>query len=278
VAIFLSLLAALAFGSSDFAAGLGGRRIGAGKVALIVQILSLVAALVAIPVYSGQGPGVYVLGWGLLAGVGSALGTLALYRGFVIGQMSVVAPLSAVMAAAVPVLVGLVLGEQLSILAGIGLLIAFPAIALVSWRRDETAAAGARRGVLEGIASGVGFALIYIGLDQAGTESGAWPVVSEMVLSSLIVLPFAWLERDLQRASAASVLLTGVAGLLGGAANILFLAAAGLGRLSIVAVLTSLYPGVTVILARVILREYWTRTQAAGLGASVVAVALITLG
>ncbi len=277
MAVLLSLLAALAWGSSDFAAGVSGRQIGAGLAALIVQLVALAVALVGVAFYSGAGPTAAVLSWGLAAGVGNAIGTLAIYRGFAVGQMSVVAPLSAVVAAVLPAIVGLALGERLSWLAVAGLITAIPAIGLVAWQRDPHVEPGTRSGVIEDALSGAGFALLMIGLSQA-RGAGAWPLVPGLALASLLVLPFGWRDRHQFRAVHPALWLVIAAGILGGLAELLFLVALGYGQLSIVAVLTALYPAATVLLARFVLGERWNTAQAVGLMVAALAVALITVG
>src|SRR5699024_8050568 len=112
------------------------------------------------------------------SGVGNALGTYAIYRGFAVGRMSVVATLSAVIAAVAPVIVGVVLGERLSSIAIVGIAIAVPWITLVSWQGRSGGDRPAAAGALDGVLSGAGFALLFIALDRAGTRSGAWPLVA----------------------------------------------------------------------------------------------------
>jgi drug/metabolite transporter (DMT)-like permease len=276
VGVVLGLLAALAYGSSDFVAGVGGRRSSVGRVILIGQPFGLLAAAVALAPYSGAGPTQAALLWGALSGVGSGLGTISLYQGLVVGRMGVVAPLSAVLTAALPAVVGLATGERLSAVASAGLGVAVPAVALVSWqpRSSEGPASGVRFGVL----AGCGFALLFVALDRAGTHAGAWPLLPGQAVAFLVVLPLALrlLDPAAQWRRAAG---PGVAsGILGGTANLLFLAATGVGQLAVVAVLTALYPAVTVVLARGLLGERWTRPQTAGLIAAAVAVAAISAG
>jgi drug/metabolite transporter (DMT)-like permease len=275
MAVLLSLLAAVAYGGSDFAAGLGSRRIGASAVAAGVQLLSLMTVAIALSLFSGAGPTWAPIGWGALSGVGNALGTLTLYRGFAIGRMSVVATLSAVVTALAPVLVGVALGDRLSGLAVAGIVIAIPSIALVSWQKQEAGDAG-RAGAVEGALSGVGFALLFIALDQAGTGSGAWPLVIGQATAFLLLIPLALKKTAVVKAWRSAALPVLLGGLLGGVSNLLFLAATGVGQLAVVAVLTSLYPAATILLARIFLNERWTRVQAVGLCCAAVAVALIS--
>jgi drug/metabolite transporter (DMT)-like permease len=274
--VVLGLLAALAYGCSDFIAGVGGRRSSVGRVILTGQPFGLVAAAVALAPFHGTGPSTAALLWGALSGVGSGIGTISLYQGLVVGRMGVVAPLSAVLTAALPAVVGLATGERLSAVAAVGLAVAVPAVALVSWqpRGGEGSASGVRFGVV----AGCGFALLFIALDRAGTQAGAWPLLPGQAVAFLVILPLALRLLDpaarWRRAAGPGV----VSGVLGGTANLLFLAATGAGRLAVVAVLTALYPAVTILLARGLLDERWTRSQAAGLIAAGIAVGLISAG
>lgn len=273
----LALLAALAYGTSDFAAGVASRRVSAGPVTATVQACGLAAAAVAVLLFPGAGPVAAALGWGAASGIGSAIGTLSLYQGLSAGPMSVVAAVSSVLTAAIPAAIGVALGERLSVPAGAGIGIAVLAIGLVSWQRDDGEGRRVRAGLGYGVLAGMGFALLLIALDRAGTRSGAWPLVPGQAVSLLLVLPFARGIRALGTARRPAALTIG-AGLLGGTANLIYLAATGRGQLAIVAVLTALYPAVTVLLARACLAERWTRLQALGLVTAAAAVILLRLG
>lgn len=275
MAVILALLSAVAYGSSDFIAGAGGRRARVGIIALIVQVAGLATTLLTLVFFAGNGPDVRPLAWGAVSGVGSGLGTATLYRGLAVGRMSVVASLSAVTAALVPAVVGLALGEPLTAVALAGVIIAVPATAMVSWQRGNDRG---RSGVAYGLAAGFGFALLFIALDQAGTSAGAWPLVPLQAVAAMIVAPLA-IRESAGRTSWRSATRAGLsAGVIGGAANLLFLAASGTGQLALVAVIASLYPTVTVLLARLVLHERWSRAQAVGLGLAAMAIALIAVG
>jgi drug/metabolite transporter (DMT)-like permease len=278
MAVLLGLLAALAYGSSDFAAGLASRRLSAGPVSIVTQTLGLLTTAGAVLIFPGAGPSTTTLAWGAVSGIGSALGTLSLYHGLAIARMSVVAPIAAVLTAAVPVLVGVALGNHLSTVSIAGIVLAIPAIALVSRQPPRYDSLRARAGVIYGTLAGLGFALLFIALDQAGTRNGAWPLLPGQAISLLLIAPFAY--RGLQttdRPHLDTAALTVTAGVTSATANLLFLAATGHGQLSIVAVLTALYPAVTVLLARALLSERWTRPQVTGLLLSAAAIALITI-
>jgi drug/metabolite transporter (DMT)-like permease len=191
--------------------------------------------------------------------------------------MSVVATLSGLIAAVIPAIVGLALGDGLGALTALGIVVAIPAIGLVSWHPG--AAGGSGSGARWGILAGLGFALLFIALDRAGTDSGAWPLLAGEAVCVAVVAP--WAASSLPAAARSlrrPVLVAVAAGFLAAIANLLFLAATGRGELAVVAVLTSLYPGFTVILARIVLAERWSRLQAFGLLAALVAVVLVSVG
>lgn len=277
--VLLGMIAAVCYGTSDFIAGVGGRRGQPSAVTLIAQPFGLLAAVIALLALSAHSPSTAALWWGALSGVGSGAGTIALYRGLATAQMSIVAPLSAVLAAALPALAGLLLGERLSIVAWVGIGVALPAVLLVSLH-PGTGHGSRRAGIGYGLCAGVGFAVLFIALARAGTHAGAWPLIPGQVVAVVIVIgvgmgsalrpgPADW---------ATSWRHGVVAGVLAGLANLVYLAATGQGQLAIVAVLTALYPVITVLLARIFERERWGRLQAAGLVIAALAVALISIG
>jgi uncharacterized membrane protein len=277
VGVLLGLLSALAYGSSDFAAGVGGRRSDPNAVTVLAQPWGLVAAIVAVVVMQPPAPTVTSMVWGAISGIGTAVGTLALYRGLAVARMSVVAPVSAVLAAALPALVGIVTGDRLSWIGWTGIVLVLPAIALVS-RHEDPADKGKPSGVLEGSVAGAGFALLFIGLDRAGTDAGSWPLVAGQAVGVLLLGAATLWVRPPRDAWGAAMVPAVITGVLGGAANLLFVAATGAGQLAVVAVITSLYPAITIVLARVVLSERWSRAQATGLVVAAAGVAAITLG
>jgi drug/metabolite transporter (DMT)-like permease len=279
VGVLLGLLAAVCYGSSDFTAGVGGRRSDPAAVTAIAQPFGLIAAAVAVLALSARSPTPHALWWGALSGVGSAVGTVSLYRGLAVARMSVVAPLSAVLSAALPALAGLLLGQQLTALAWAGIVIAMPALALVSVQPGGRH--GSRRaGIVTGLLAGAGFALLFIALDRAGTSAGAWPLLPGQAVAAVLVLAWAVSGRNRPGRTAWSrTWRIGVAtGVLSGVANLLYLAATGAGQLAVVAVVTALYPTVTILLARLTIHERWSRLQIIGMIAAAVAVAAISIG
>jgi uncharacterized membrane protein len=275
MAIVFALISALGYGTGDFCAGLAGRRWSSAAVSGAVLGVECLCAALGVILFGGSGPSAHALGWGALGGLGGLCGTLALYRGLARGSMTVVATLSAVLTAVLPVLVGLALGDSLSAVAAAGIVIAIPAVGLVSWTPNGSAGtAGARYGLL----AGLGFALQFIALDRAGTHAGAWPVLAAQAVGLIVCGPLATRTLAAGGHGSRQLALVGAAGVLTGGAALFYLAATGRGELSIVAVIASLYPAFTIVLARILLSERWSRNQLAGLLVAAAAIVLVSVG
>ena len=290
--VLLALSSALCYGTGDFLGGEGSRRSSPAQMSLLVQSTGLVVAVIAVAITAHGSPQAGVIEWGALAGVGSAIGNQALYRGLASGAMNVVAPLSAVLTAVLPAIVGLAGGNRLGLAGWAGLVIAAPAIALVSLSPAQTSSDHSTRGrarsrirfgVGWGVLAGCGFGLLFVGLDKAGTTSGAWPLLSDQIVAILLVGTVTTHLRRRARSSShqptpwSAALIWGLASGLGGAGgNIFFFAATGAGALTGVAVLSALYPAITVLLAAIVLHEQTGRIQLTGLVICGAAVALIS--
>ncbi len=185
-AILLALGSALSYGAADFIAGWLSRRDHYARVALLTQ-LAAASGTVLVSVLVGGRPSTASLVWGAVSGLGGGLGTLALYRGLARGRMNVVAPLSGVLAAGLPALFGVALGERPSTTATLGLVLALPAVWLTA--RGEggapTGAAGSSS-VLDGVLAGLGFTVLFIGLQRAGSGDRA---VARCVLAGGVAAP-----------------------------------------------------------------------------------------
>ena len=273
--ILLALAAAVLYGSSDFGGGLASRRLGSLRVSVAGSAVAAMAAWVTLILVGGPGPSLRAVAWGLASGLAGGAGTLVLYRGLARGQMSVVGPLSAVGAAVVPVVAGVALGERPSLLSVAGVLVALPAIVLVAASGSVRGKLGA--GLFDGLAAGLAFGILFIGLAQAGRNAGLWPVASEQTGALLITLAVAVKTREPLRIPLRAAGLPVLAGASGLAATLAYFYATHFSMLAIAAVLVSLYPGVTVLLARTVLHERFTPAQRAGLGLCALAIAAIAL-
>jgi drug/metabolite transporter (DMT)-like permease len=276
--ILLALAAALLYGGSDFGGGLASRRLGSLRVSVVGSAAATVLTWATLILVGGPGPSLRAVAWGLASGLAGGAGTLVLYRGLARGQMSVVGPLSAVGAAVVPVAAGVALGERPSLLSVAGVLVALPAIVLVAASGSVRGKLGAaRKGLLDGLAAGLAFGILFIGLAQAGRNAGLWPVASEVTGTLLITLAIAVKTREPLRIPLRAAGLPVLVGASGMAATLAYFYATHFSMLAIAAVLVSLYPGVTVLLARTLLHERFTPAQRAGLGLCALAIAAIAL-
>ncbi len=276
MAIVLALGAAVAYGLSDFIGGLASRRTTPWPVALLGGFGGLVGALVLALAVPGD-PTSGDLAWGALAGLGSGSGTVFLYRGLATGRMAVVAPVSAVGAAVVPVVIGIATGERPSALVAIGVVVALPGIWLVA-RAPEATSDDRSGGLTDGILAGLGFGLLFVALGQVPEDAGLWPLAAAQAVAVATIGVLATLVRAAWVPSAASEWWGAVAGLVASGAVLMFLLATQSDLLTVAAVLTSLYPAFTILLAALVLREHIYRTQGAGLVLCGAAVALVAAG
>jgi drug/metabolite transporter (DMT)-like permease len=270
----LALGSAAAFGAGDFMGGLASRRARPLRATALAQMASALAlvplvALVPAPTVTGAD-----LGWGAGAGVFGMLGILALFAGLARGPMGVVAPVTSVLSTVVPLGVGFAVGERPSPGALVGMGLGLLAILAVS-------ATGAdvridRYALLSAVAAGFGFGLFFVFIGQTSADAGMWPLVTARGVSIPLVVLLAWSRGGVLpvRAGRRLAIASGIVDML---ANGLFAAAAQRGLLSIAAVLSALYPVITVLLAWVVLRERLRWIQIAGVLTAVVAVALIGL-
>jgi drug/metabolite transporter (DMT)-like permease len=277
MAAVLALLSALVWGASDFCGGLASRRASAYAVVAGSQAIGLVALLAVAPATGGSATAAD-LGWGAAAGVCGAAGLVLLYRAMATGVMSVVAPVTSLCAAAVPVLAGLVLGERIGPAAAVGIALALVAVVLVASEGGLRALRSVRPDVLGlPLLSGVGFGLFFVLLHRTGPGAGLWPLVAARLVATLFVGAVLLARREPVRYPRPALLPLALAGLGDMGGNALFLLASHHGELAVTAVLASLYPASTVLLAQLVLRERLARSQAAGLATAAAAVVLITL-
>lgn len=275
-AVLLGLASAVAFGTADFLAGVLSRRTHFAVIGLISQVGATAGVWAVLPWFGGTGPSAMALGWGAASGLGGGVGSLALYRGLGHGQMNVVAPLSAVGGAALPALAGIALGERPSSVAFAGIVLALPALWLIA-RPADTARASTVAGVGDGLLAGAGFALLFIALDRAGDRSGLWPVAAGQLAALLVLAGFVLVRRPTWAGGRAAAGVAVLVGLLSVTATLLYFLATHAGLLTVVAVLASLYPAITVVLAALVLRERASLVQRVGLVAATAAVAMVTI-
>jgi drug/metabolite transporter (DMT)-like permease len=286
VAIVFSVLCAIVYGSADFCGGIASRRTPVLGVVAGAQGFGFVLLLAVAPLFGGS-PGPADWFWGGACGVAGAGAIALLYRGLAIGTMGVVSPITAVLAAIVPIAYAVVgRAERPSWLALAGIVAAMVAVVCVSAVPGETAAPGPSRppgwalppGLLEAFGSGIGFGILFVALAQIGPGAGMYPLLAARVVS-LVLLAAGGVAigraGDLRIARPALGLVVATS-VMDVSANVLFVLAAHLGMLSIVAVLSSLYPAATVALAAVVLHERLVRIQWVGVAIALGGVAAIS--
>ena len=277
MAITLALLTAALFGTGDFLGGLAGKRMSVLRVLAISHTIGLVLITVGAIVIADE----FLLGdlaWGALAGIAGFIGLALLYRGLARGPMGVVAPLTAITSAAVPAGWGLLINdESLAGTAWVGVVVALLAIGLASASPIEQSSVSVPA-ILEALLGGVGFGLMFVGLDQTVEASAPWPIVGGRLMTVSAMAVFFIVKRESPLPPVRSdIRLPTVAGFVDTFSNALFLYATLEGDLAIVAVLSSLYAIATVILARFVLGEGLTRLQQSGFVAVMAATTLIAV-
>jgi drug/metabolite transporter (DMT)-like permease len=278
VAVVLALASAVVYGAADFLGGLASRRTSVFGVVALSQVVGLAALLALLPWLGGPVTAAD-LGWGAAAGLAGAGGLVVFFRTLARGVMSVIAPVTAVTAAAVPVLVGLLDGEAIGTWAAVGIALALVAVVLVSAEGGLAALRAARPAALApALVAGSLFGLFFVLLDRTSSEAGLTPLVTARLASVALVVLIALAGKQSLRVTRPALPLVAVSGVGDMSANALFLLATQAdGQLAITGVLASLYPVSTVVLAQVVLRERLVGAQVAGLLSAVAAVVLITL-
>jgi uncharacterized membrane protein len=304
--LLLALGSAVVYGAADFFGGVAARRVPARSVLLISLPVGL-AVLVAGALATGEVPTRPGLAWGLGAGLAGGTGLLVFYGALARGPMSVVAPVAALISATLPVAVGLVRGERLTASVLVGVLICLVAIWLVSMEGDAGPRRSARGPVLA-VISGACFGIFFILLREAGRHGGLWALSASRLAGLAVVAAVAlagWTLgrraptcRSAVRGGAAgsgghpaaegdggygavdrsALVIAITAGILDSLANVLYLFATRAGMLSLAAVLTSLYPAITVLLARVVYSERLRLVQRLGVALALAGVVLVTAG
>lgn len=261
---------------ADFSGGLASRRSPALAVVLFAQPLG---GCLALALALGRGETSLPpadIAWSLLAGLSGPTALVFFYRGLATGRIGVVAPVAGVLGAAIPVGVGSVMQGQPAPLqlAGIGL-------ALVSVALVTHTAAGARSvpsGLGLAVLAGCGFGAFFVFLGQVGSGAAFAPLVVVRIAATLLMAAVVVVSRSPWRLSRASLLPAIVAGTLDLGGNLGYVLAAQQGRLDVAAVLASLYPVVTIVLAAAVLREHIGWLQAVGIAAALAAIVLIAAG
>ena len=295
LSVVVGISSALIFGAADFLGGLGSKRISPLRVTAIAGAVGLVLLLVALPFIGGSWTAETVL-LGALSGVSGTLAISLLYACLAIGPMSILSPLTAVVSAIVPLTVGLAQGERLGMPGYIAIALALVAVVLVGFVREKHAVRPTLRGLLMAVGSGTMIGFFLVILDRTSDDSGLVPLIINRAVSSTIMFAaIGVLALAATRAASSRRLRSSVGsgaprrgwraglglavacGVVDAVANAGLLLGLRLGDLSVMSVLTALYPAGTIILAAIVLKERIAVVQYVGLALAVAAGALFAI-
>lgn len=273
--MFFSLAAAVIWGAGDFSGGFATKRASVYVVVLVSQVVGLVCLPLLAIVFSEPLPPTNSLFWGFFAGLAASFGMLLLFHALSTGSMGVAAPISAVFSVALPVVYG-VFNEGLPASHQIaGFVIALISILLVSGT-DEMGRIRIQELVFP-LLAGVGFGMFFISVDHFSETAVFWPLSVAKLSAVLVTLGVILLRRSAKVPSGDVLPLIILTGVFETTGSLFFTLALEAGRLDIATVLSSLYPGGTVLLAWFVLKERLSSKQWIGVVLALIAIVLISL-
>jgi uncharacterized membrane protein len=276
--VLLSLAASSCWGVADFLGGLQSKKVPVVMVLCVVEVTGLVGVLVVIAATGEPLPGLRAAALAMVAGVAGVIALGCFYQALSIGTMSIVAPISAT-GVALPVVVGIATGDRLSTIVGLGLAVTVLGVVLASREHhdDVERAAAGRLSVGLALVAAVGFGSYFVLSDAAADDSVLWLLVLSRIIPVPALAALAW-ARGMRPPPARTASILVAAGTLDCGATALYGVANTKGALSIVSVVGSLYPVMTLILARAVLGERIRPVQQAGVAAALAGVAMIAAG
>ena len=280
LAVVIGLSSALVFGAADFLGGIASKRIAAIRVTALVSVTGFAVMLVLLPVVGGAfSPDAVALG--ALSGVTGSIAIVLLYASLAIGPMSILSPLTAVVSAVVPLTAGLIRGEQLGPIGYLAIGIALVAIVLVGFVPEKHAVRPSLKGLVMAIGAGAMIGAFLIIIDLTPSSSGIVPLVVNRGVAAAIMFVVVGVVALSGRPSvggwAPGLRLALACGIVDALANVGLLIGLRIGELSVVSVLTALYPAGTIILAAIVLKERIAIVQYVGLGLAIAAAAMLAL-
>ncbi len=277
MAVFLAACSAIIYGIADYCGGRATRHGTSAAVTFNGQAASLVMLLVLVPLSGVAPPPASDWGWGLLAGLAGGVGLLAFYRAMASGAMTVTAPITATVSAVIPVVFGLGQGERPGALAVIGIVIAILAVGLVSTSTGARHVNASLKMIMMSVVSGCGFGFIFVLLSHTSSDAGFWPLLAMRFASVPTVAIVALTTKRSLAIPQGVAAITLASGVLDTASNGLYLLATRHGLLTVVAVVTALYPISTVVLATSLDEERLSRSHIVGMMAALAALVMVSL-
>jgi drug/metabolite transporter (DMT)-like permease len=273
--LFMVLLSIGLVGSADFFGGIASKQASPFSVAAWSQWAGVPVIVLVALVYGGT-PASEDLLLGMIAGLGSAIGVIALYRGFSVSSVGIVAPIASTVAAMLPILVGIVGGERPESLVAVGLAIGVVSVVLVGYvpGAGHLSLAGVRHGLF----SGIGFSMMVVAYSRTSEESGLTSAVSGRFTSAVVATLAMIVVRAPRSIDQHVWVPTALAGILAGLGMGFFVAASQRAELIVVGMAIALFPAVTVVLAAIFLKERLAPSQWVGITFAVLAVSLISVG
>ena len=289
--VIIGVSAALIYGSADFLGGIAAKRISPIRVTAIGAISGLVILFAAEPIIGGRWSWEAVL-YGGISGVTGAIAITLLYACLAIGPMSILSPLTALVSAFVPLMAGVIRGERLPVLGYIAIGIALVAVVLVGFVKEKGAVRPSLKALLMAVGSGAMIGAFLILIDLTPDDSGLVPLIANRAVNGTImfavvgILALVALRRPPGTTALLGMLRPGwragfwlavICGTIDATANALLLFGLRIGELSVISVLTALYPAGTIILAAVVLRERIAPVQVVGLVLALIAAGMLAL-
>jgi drug/metabolite transporter (DMT)-like permease len=274
-ALLCGLGSAAAWGAGDFSGGLASRRSDVYMVVASAEAVGIIPLMVFALLWGGALPSLEHILWGSAGGVVGVVGLLALYRALSVAHMGVVAPVTSVVAAVLPLLLGSLWDGLPTLLEMAGIIVAIGAVWLLSHAEADKPLAFT--GLSLPILAGTAFGLYFVCIDLAIEGAVLWILVIARLAAVAVLLVFLTLGSRRPMPSRNLLPLLIMAGLFDVAGNAFFALATQIGRLDIAAVLASFYPGTTAFLAWFVLKERLNRTQWMGVSAALAALVLIAL-
>lgn len=281
LSILFGLGSALSWGAGDFTGGLASRRSGAYRTVFYGEVIGIVVLIIAVIIVGESLPDLRVWLISMLAGLLGSIGLLLLYHSMTLGLMSIAAPVSALLAAALPVVAGIFMEGLPEFLTFVGFVFALLAVWMVSQSGSgvKNTLRGAHLSNLKlPLLAGIGFGSYFILMHEA-TKTGAvvWPMVASRFGGILLIVVYMFIARVPWKVELAALPMIALNGVLDICGNVFFILAGQTGRLDVAAVISSLFPGSTVLLAWIFLKERLTRNQWIGILSALTAIVLMTI-
>ncbi|WP_135611792.1 DMT family transporter [Methanococcoides sp. AM1] len=273
--VFFGLMAAISWGAGDFSGGFASKRANVYSVVLITQAVGVFLLAASAYLMAEKMPPLGGMLWGAVAGVFISIGLLALYRGLSQGRMGFVAPISAVVAASVPVIYGAFYEGLPAVHQMIGFAFAFVAVWLIAGGGDESSKIE-RTDLILPLIAGTGFGLFFISIDRVSDTAVLWPLTAARIAAVITLIIFIALSKQVYLPPKNVLPVIIIAGVFDTGGNTFFALASQAGRLDIASITSSLYPAGTVLLAWLILKEKLSLKQWIGVAAALVAIVFIS--